>query len=70
LIAYIVSAALAFSYLGFFSVLAGVIYVGMIATTYFSSKKNAVFAVYKYFPLVNASVGFALFWYLAWPKVF
>lgn len=70
LFAYIASAALAFPYLGIFGLLVAMIFVAMIAATYFSSKENAVFAFYKYFPIVNAIVGAAFFLYLAWPKLF
>lgn len=68
--AYIASAALASPHLGIFGIFAAIIFVVMIAVTYFSLKVDAVFAIYKYFPLVNAVVGFALFWNLAWPKLF
>lgn len=66
LAAYVASAVLAFPYLGIFGFIVALIFIAMIAATYFSTKENAVFAFYKYFPLVNAAVGFVLFWYVAW----
>jgi len=65
LTAYVGSAAMAFPHLGTFGLIIAMIFVGMIAITYFSSKENAVFAIYKYFPVVNAIDGFVLFWYVA-----
>lgn len=65
LAAYVASAVLAFPYLGIFGLIVALIFVGMIAATYFSRKDNAVFAIYRYFPFINAAVGFVLFWFIA-----
>jgi 4-hydroxybenzoate polyprenyltransferase len=65
LTAYVGSAALAYPYLGIFGLVIASVFVGLIATTFFSKKEDAVFAIYRYFPLVNAAVGFVLFWFVA-----
>ena len=65
LIAYLASAALAYSYLGYFAIILAAVYTTMIVLSWFSNKEDGVFSLYKYFPLVNAAVGFALFWLTA-----
>lgn len=68
LISYIASAILAWSHLGIFSLFLGAIYVFMIALSFISKNNDAIFAIYKYFPLLNAAIGFTLFWLVALPK--
>lgn len=65
LIAYIASAALAWPYLGIFSLCVGAVYAIMIALSFISKNDDAIFAIYKYFPRLNAAVGFVLFWLIA-----
>lgn len=63
LIAYLAAASLAWKYLGIFSIAAAAVYGAMIALSWPSTK--AVFSIYRRFPLINAVVGFALFWLVA-----
>ncbi|MDM7921577.1 MAG: prenyltransferase [Pyrinomonadaceae bacterium] len=70
LVMYLGSAALAFSYLGYFSVAFGGLYAAMIAISFASKNPDGIFGIYRNFPLVNAVAGFFLFWLAAWPKVF
>ena len=65
LTAYLASAALASQSLGYFTVALAAVYATMIALSWFSNKEDGVFSIYKYFPLVNAAVGFFLFWLTA-----
>lgn len=65
---YLLSAILAFQYIGILSVLLGFIYTLMILISLFLNKKNQVFKVYKFFPLINSVVGFVLFWQIALSK--
>ena len=65
LLAYLSSAVLAFAYLGYFAVVMGAVYVFMIAISFLPSKEDRVFLIYRYFPLLNAGVGFLLFWFVA-----
>lgn len=66
--AYVVSAVLAFPYLGTFSIIAGGVFVSMMLASLFSAGRIDVFRIYRLFPTVNAAVGFAIFWYIALPK--
>ncbi len=70
LAAYIGSAILAYQYLGIIAVLFGIIYVGMMMISLSGQDKDSVFDVYRRFPLVNAAVGFAIFWYIAISKFY
>lgn len=62
---YVASAALSIRFLGPFAIICGVVYASMMAVSSFSASRNGVFNVYRYFPVVNAIVGFCLFWYVA-----
>jgi len=70
LAAYIISAVLSFRYLGYAGILIGLIYAVMMLFSMLGKDKEAVFEVYRRFPLVNAGIGFAIFWYVAIPKFF
>lgn len=65
LVLYASSAALAFPYLGSVSVTIGLIYIGMIIASMIEPDRERLFAIYKRFPLLNAGVGFAIFWFVA-----
>jgi 4-hydroxybenzoate polyprenyltransferase len=67
---YLVSAVLSFPYLGFASIVGGAVYAAMIAISFFSNSSDGIFSIYQRFPIVNAIVGFALFWYVGLPKFF
>lgn len=68
LIAYIASAALSVRFLGTVGIICGVVYGSIMIITSFSKHREGVFSVYRYFPIVNAVVGFCLFWYVAISK--
>lgn len=70
LAAYIGSAVLAYQYLGKISVVIGLIYVGMMLFSLWGRDKESVFNVYRRFPLVNAGVGFTIFWYVLISKFY
>ena len=65
LAAFIAAAALASSYLGYISLILAVVYAAMICVTWLSTNENGLFSIYRRFPLLNAIVGFALFWFTA-----
>ena len=69
LAAYLASATLAFNPLGYFAAALAAVYAAMIALSWFSKKEDGVFSIYRYFPILNAAVGFALFWIVAWGKL-
>lgn len=66
LVMYVGSGVLAFPYLGYLALPLAAVYVLMIALSFIASGENKVFVIYRYFPLVNAAVGFILFWSVAW----
>ena len=65
LVAYVAAAALAWSYLGYFSIVFAAVYAVMICLSWLSKNESGLFSIYQQFPLVNAIVGFALFWFTA-----
>jgi lycopene elongase/hydratase (dihydrobisanhydrobacterioruberin-forming) len=65
---YIAAAACAFPYLGSVAVMVGLIYTGMILVTYF--REDSLFKIYSRFPILNAGVGLALFWFVAVSNLF
>ena len=65
LAAFIAAAAMASSYLGYISLILAVVYAAMICFTWLSKNENGLFSIYRRFPLLNAIVGFALFWFTA-----
>lgn len=49
----------------------GLMYVSLMRwASYSSSKDDGVFSVYRWFPIINSSSGFLIFWYTAWSKFF
>lgn len=70
LIAYLASAALAFQYLGIWVIIPAAVYATLIGFSWSSKNTDGVFQIYQRFPIVNAVIGFALFWMIAWPKFF
>jgi lycopene elongase/hydratase (dihydrobisanhydrobacterioruberin-forming) len=65
LAAYLTSAVLAWNYLGFASLALAAVYAAMIAISWLSKNDDGIFSIYRRFPLVNAAVGFVLFWIVA-----
>lgn len=64
LLCYVGSGILAFPYLHFLVVILGSIYSVLILISIFGKQKTWIFQVYKWFPLVNAVLGFSIFVYL------
>lgn len=65
---YLVSAVLAFQYVGFLSVVLGIVFGLIMLISLKMNQTGEVFKVYKYFPLVNTIAGFLLFWKIFLPK--
>lgn len=63
--AFVVAAIFAYPYLGLLSVAFSLIYLSMIVASITAKSEARVFAIYKYFPLVNAAAGLALFFSVA-----
>lgn len=70
LAAYLGAGLLSYQYLSYFSVAVTAVYVTMMTASMLTGSREGVFRVYRYFPLVNALVGFVLFWYIAIPRFF
>lgn len=62
---YLLSAILAFRYLGAFAGILGIIYLSLMAASLFTRQTGGVYRIYQYFPLVNSACGFLLFWFVA-----
>lgn len=68
LAAYLSSSAFSYLYIGLWAFVPATIYAAMIGISWFSKTEERVFSIYRRFPVVNAVVGFALFWLIALPK--
>ena len=66
---YIASAVLTFKYLGAVTVAIALIYVAMIFASLLQTDREKLFAIYRRFPIVNAGIGFAIFWFVAIKKL-
>lgn len=67
---YIGSAAIAYQYLGIFSIVIGTVYTSMMLASLSRNKWLTIFSIYEYFPIINAAIGFFLFWYVVFVKLF
>ncbi len=65
LAAWVAAAALSYQYLGYLSIVLGAVYTFLILLSFVGSGRERLFAVYRYFPLVNSTAGFILFWWVA-----
>ncbi len=70
LILYVLSGVLTFKYLGFLSLFASIAYAAMMIISLFGYSQERIFSVYRYFPMLNTIIGFALFWYIALSKFY
>ena len=59
--AYVAAAALAFSSVGWFAAVAGLVYLAMIILSLRTRRPAALFMLYRCFPLLNTAIGAALF---------
>lgn len=64
------AAVLSVTRLTWFSAVAGLIYVPLMRFSETAEFPDGVMRIYRFFPILNAIVGFALFWYIALPKFF
>jgi len=62
---YLLSALLAFPFLGALAAACGFVYLALILTSLYAKRYSDIFGIYKYFPAVNTVIGFILFWYVA-----
>ena len=62
LLAYLIAAAIGFYYIGFISIIFGLVYVSIVLLSINNGSK--LFKYYTYFPLINVAVGAILFFYL------
>ncbi|MDH3494185.1 MAG: prenyltransferase [Acidobacteriota bacterium] len=69
LVCYVVSAAIAYRYIGFFAVGFAAAYLIMLAFSFRFRNSDRLFEVYKLFPILNTVIGFLLFWVIAYPKL-
>ena len=72
--AYAAAAALAHPYVGWFAVVAGIVYLAMIGLSLGSRSPARLFLLYRCFPVINTAVGATLFvvvavGHAAWPFV-
>ncbi len=70
LAAFAAAAIFAYPYLGIVAAALGLIYVSLTVITIAGESNDHVFAVYKYFPLINAGAGLVLFWFVVFSKFF
>lgn len=61
---------LSVTHLTWFSAVAGFLYVPLMRFSGAAKFPDGVMRIYRFFPILNALMGFALFWYIAWPKFF
>lgn len=64
-ILYVSSALIALPYIGILAIFLGIVFAVMIAISFHFNKTNRLFAVYKFFPIINSISGFLLFWQIA-----
>lgn len=69
-VCYAAACILSVTHLTWLSALGGLIYVPLMRFSDLAEYPQGVLSIYKFFPIINAIFGFALFWYVAWPKIF
>lgn len=67
LIAYVISATIGFYYVGYISILFGLVYAVMVLLSIYNVSK--LFKYYTYFPLINVASGTILFFYLFFKEI-
>jgi 4-hydroxybenzoate polyprenyltransferase len=65
LTSYLLSATLSWSVLGYFSVIAGALYIGIMIISLATVNRQQLFKIYTYFPTINILVGAGLFLWIA-----
>ena len=61
---YVLSATFSYFYLGYLNIILGTAYILMIIISFKKLKRDQLFKVYKFFPIVNTLVGFFIFLYV------
>lgn len=61
---YLGAAALAWPWLGWFSIGAGATYLALMAASFIKPERKHVFGLYRYFPYVNMAIGAVLFFWV------
>lgn len=64
LVCYVLAAFFSFSYIGYFSVIGGLIYTVMMMISLARVEKKGIFEIYKWFPTINMVVGAGLFFWI------
>ena len=64
LVCYLLSAVLSWSVLGYFSFVAGLLYVGLMLISLNTQNRQQLFKMYTYFPYINILVGAGLFFWV------
>ncbi len=67
---YIASTLIAFRVLGRLTPLLGIIYIALMVISLRSDDEDGVRQIYKWFPIVNTTVGFVLFWAIVIARFF
>ncbi len=66
---YAAAAILSYSYLGFICVSIGSVYLILMIASVRSLKTGTIFKLYRWFPVINALAGAAIFWQIALDKL-
>jgi 4-hydroxybenzoate polyprenyltransferase len=61
-LSYCVSGLIAANYIGVFGFIGGFVYLITMVLAYKTKSSEELFRIYKFFPNINALVGFTLFW--------
>jgi len=61
-LAYSVAAIITTNYIGVFGFIGGLVYITTMILAFQTKSPKELFRIYKFFPNINASVGFTLFW--------
>lgn len=62
LVAYVISASIGYLYLGFITIVFGLVYTSMVVLSI--NNRSKLFKYYTYFPLINVITGAVLFFYM------
>lgn len=67
LLAYLISASIGFYYVGFISIIFGIVYGAMVLLSIYNFSK--LFKYYTYFPFINVFAGAVLFFYMFFKEI-
>lgn len=63
-VCYVAAAILSWQWIGWFGLVAGLVYVAMMTASFIHPSRVAVFKLYRYFPWLNMAVGAGLFFWV------